>query len=672
MKKLLFTLSLCALCAAVSPLPGWADTPYADSNNESPEIIESASPEADPELERLNKAGNDAAERKDYAEAVKYYREAAEKGSPKAQYNLGNCYSKGKGVDKDPMQAVYWYRQAAEQGFAHAQHNLGCHYIGGYGVDKDPVQGFIWVRKSAEQGTKESQNYLGALYLSGVGVEQNAPSAISWYRKAADQNDANAQLLLGMLYCAGNDLVTKAFLADMNISQDVLSLFTGLKTDLTEGKKWLQKAAANQEEDGQADAATAKEILQDFKAIEAYIADLQELNNFRQQKLAYAKDSEYTELEGYIQSTNKEITRSKAVLQMWPWLVLAAHKNDEGAAKHLKELRETLKQDHKSTNNLKNIYKAEVTNSISIPAEIYTNTKQYDNIKPYDAFTRGNQACAVGDPKGYALLESSARRGCNHAKIVLAWHFYPEAHKETNDFSSFEFEGKTLSEADRLQRYLKWMSSAADNGSVGACWELRNLYKEGKYVPKDSAKVFHYTKAAAQLKDPDAMFDLGTRYAQGIGCQKDRIAAVKWMKQAAHAGSAEAQQWIEDRRGHYVNGTETYKISSAQALQEARRDYPGVSTVSTYRDDPDAPYNKRVFLGILTGSTPRGPMQAPLYTISDGYGSTGIPYATGAQYGDIVLAGPYYGIELVDDRTRTRTVRKWQGPKIGGWEDLLR
>ena len=93
------------------------------------------------------------------------------------------------------------------------------------------------------------------------------------------------------------------------------------------------------------------------------------------------------------------------------------------------------------------------------------------------------------------------------------------------------------SEKDRLERYIKWMSSAADNGSLAACKELCQIYKEGIYVPKDSAKVFRYTKAAAQLKDPDAMFDLGERYAKGVGCKKDRAAAVKWMKQAAHAGN---------------------------------------------------------------------------------------------------------------------------------------
>ena len=52
---------------------------------------------------------------KDQAEAVKWYRKAAEQNLAKAQYNLGVCYAHGEGVVKDQVEAVKWYRKAAEQ-----------------------------------------------------------------------------------------------------------------------------------------------------------------------------------------------------------------------------------------------------------------------------------------------------------------------------------------------------------------------------------------------------------------------------------------------------------------------------------------------------------------------------------------------------------------------------
>lgn len=62
---------------------------------------------------------------KDYAEAVKWYRKAAEQGDAAAQCNLGFCYYYGKDVLQNYTEAVKWYRKAAEQGNARAQRILG-------------------------------------------------------------------------------------------------------------------------------------------------------------------------------------------------------------------------------------------------------------------------------------------------------------------------------------------------------------------------------------------------------------------------------------------------------------------------------------------------------------------------------------------------------------------
>ncbi|MBQ5566048.1 MAG: SEL1-like repeat protein, partial [Clostridia bacterium] len=41
-----------------------------------------------------------------------------------AQYNLGNCYFYAHGVKKDYAEAVKWYRLASKQGSAEAQKKL--------------------------------------------------------------------------------------------------------------------------------------------------------------------------------------------------------------------------------------------------------------------------------------------------------------------------------------------------------------------------------------------------------------------------------------------------------------------------------------------------------------------------------------------------------------------
>ena len=57
-----------------------------------------------------------AYQRGDYAEAVKWYRKAAEQGHARAQYSLGFMYYNGRGVPQDYAEAMKWYRKAADQG----------------------------------------------------------------------------------------------------------------------------------------------------------------------------------------------------------------------------------------------------------------------------------------------------------------------------------------------------------------------------------------------------------------------------------------------------------------------------------------------------------------------------------------------------------------------------
>ncbi len=49
----------------------------------------------------------------------------AEQGDCRAQYNLGTSYLTGRGVPQDIGKALGWFRNAAEQGSAKSQFNLG-------------------------------------------------------------------------------------------------------------------------------------------------------------------------------------------------------------------------------------------------------------------------------------------------------------------------------------------------------------------------------------------------------------------------------------------------------------------------------------------------------------------------------------------------------------------
>lgn len=98
----------------------------------------------------------------DYAEAAKWYRKAAERGHAGAQCCLGKCYNR-IWSSIDYVEAVKWYRKAAEQGYAEAQYELGICYWHGFGVDIDFGEAAKWYRKAAEQGNSNAQYKLDML-----------------------------------------------------------------------------------------------------------------------------------------------------------------------------------------------------------------------------------------------------------------------------------------------------------------------------------------------------------------------------------------------------------------------------------------------------------------------------------------------------------------------------
>ena len=73
-------------------------------------------------------------------------------GIAEAQNELGWKYAMGDGVTKDAAQAVTWFRKAAEQGDADAQTKLAFMYYGGDGVPKDLVTAYMWCNLAAAQG----------------------------------------------------------------------------------------------------------------------------------------------------------------------------------------------------------------------------------------------------------------------------------------------------------------------------------------------------------------------------------------------------------------------------------------------------------------------------------------------------------------------------------------
>ena len=118
---------------------------------------------------------------RDLADAMKWYRMAAEQGHARAQYKLGMMHRNGFdvatrvrsdafGVEARAtpsqrlgiayVEALKWLTRASEQGLADAQYNLGLMYASGTGIPADFVSAYLWWAVAVQYGSQEARDKL--------------------------------------------------------------------------------------------------------------------------------------------------------------------------------------------------------------------------------------------------------------------------------------------------------------------------------------------------------------------------------------------------------------------------------------------------------------------------------------------------------------------------------
>ena len=218
----------------------------------------------------------------DYEKARLWFEQSAEQECSEAQFELGRCYEKGKGVIANREKSLYWYTKSAEHGNLRARISLAYLYLedqnlekaefwfamakqwGGWNdrfemlksiyermesitINKDNID---WFKSCGERGVKEAQYKLGEYCKQEASNPLNKNrifgkpiywynTAFKWYKKAADQGHKDAQYEVGICYVKG----------------------IGVDMNLEEGNVWLRKAA----DQGQIEAQRELELLETEK-----------------------------------------------------------------------------------------------------------------------------------------------------------------------------------------------------------------------------------------------------------------------------------------------------------------------------------------------------------------------------------------------------------------------
>ena len=88
--------------------------------------------------------------KRNLAEALIWYRRAAEQGHTAAQCNLGTSLYNGWGAPADPQTAIDWWLTAAIRGNGHALYNLALMLAGGRYIVRDNVRAYRLFKAAME------------------------------------------------------------------------------------------------------------------------------------------------------------------------------------------------------------------------------------------------------------------------------------------------------------------------------------------------------------------------------------------------------------------------------------------------------------------------------------------------------------------------------------------
>lgn len=149
--------------------------------------------------------------------ALPWLLEQAVAGNAFAQYNLGFCYSDGRGVPQDDHKAAQLYELACMQGHQGAGINLAISHELGEGVERNAVLASEYFQFYADLKHPHALLCLGGNYQRGVGVKQSDERAVHFFAQAAALGHADAQYSLGMCLLEGRGVAQDALAAEENL-----------------------------------------------------------------------------------------------------------------------------------------------------------------------------------------------------------------------------------------------------------------------------------------------------------------------------------------------------------------------------------------------------------------------------------------------------------------------
>lgn len=525
-----------------------------------------------------------------YAEALKWYRRATDQGNARGQYLLGTLYENAQGVPKDLAAAARWYRLSADQGDSSGQWSLARAYERGQGVTQSDTEAVKWFRLSAEKGFAPAQNSLGVMYESGKGVRADNKEAVKWYRLAFDQGNVPATFNLADMYEFG-----KGIGKDMDEAMRLYRLAADQGND--GAKKALERLAAAPAPAMPA-AQAYEEALRLWNGTGVAKNEAEAVRLFR-----IAADQGHGEAQasvGYAYDMGTGVAKSDAEALKWYRLSAATGNSRgqvllgtmyEGAQGVVRDYNEAVKWyrlganqgNAYGLNNLAGMYEfgKGVTKDMNEALRLYRSAADKGSEEAKKSLQRlGAAGSVMGADKAF----EEANRHWNGTGVARneseAVRFYriaaDQGHAEAQASLGYAYDiGKGVAKSDA--EALKWYRLAAASNNARGQWLLGTMYEGAQGVAKDVAEAVKWYRLSANQGNGKGQTALGRMYRDGLGVAQNDAEAFRLFRLSVTNGNADANgdlAWCyENGRGVTKNMSEAirlHQLAARQGLQYSR------------------------------------------------------------------------------------------------------
>ena len=444
--------------------------------------------------------GNDDTEL-DFGQALRLFREEAEKGNALAMYDLGRMAADGLGVEIDAGTAFSWYAKAlsafrdieSEKENRYVEYRIGKMYAAGLGTEQDYEEAAGWYGEAVSKNHKYAQYSLAGLYSRGQGVEQNYETAFGLYLRAALQHMPYADYELAKMYRDG----------------------VGTAVNSTEAARHFKIA------------------FQGFQQMEKQSRD--DKLQYRLGQMLYTGTGTEKDVEAALGYFEKSARLGNVHAQyMLGKIYLDADGGHENAAQAVRWLTKSADGGNALAQYaLGKLYRDGSHVEKDIPKAIVLFTQAAQQKNSYAAYALGMlylQEESIPKDVGAAVkwLEKSAELGNQFAQYTLA-KLYLSGEDVPKD----------------IPKALELFRKSAAQGNSFAQYRLGRLYLLGEDVPKNVDNAIRWLTASAEQGNQYAQYALGKLYLAGRDVPRDREAAIRWLTRSAEQGNIYAQFFLD-------------------------------------------------------------------------------------------------------------------------------